>query len=76
MKSIAILTACSLLMMPAAAIDIDTTGRTWTLSEQEAANCAAEGDCHVVTGNAIVRLQLQAYKAGAEAMAKQRGSRT
>lgn len=76
MKTTAILTACSLLTMPATAIDIDKTGRVWTLTESEHANCAAEGDCHVLTGNALARMQLLAYKAGAEAMAKQCGSRT
>lgn len=68
MKSTAILTACSLLAMPAAAIEI--TGGTWTLTPAELEQCAA-------VSRDFVRLTAeQAFRAGLEHQAKQCGSRT
>lgn len=73
MRKIAALVAMSLLTLPSAGIEVN--GRVWTLSEQEAAQCAAEGDCHVVTGNALAQLQYQAYRLGMEHQAKNCGGR-
>lgn len=74
MRHITALIAASLIAMPSAGIEVQ--GRVWTLSEEEAAQRAAEGDCHVVTGTALAQIQYQAFRMGMEHQAKQCGSRT
>lgn len=73
MRKAAALIAASLIAMPTAGIEVE--GRVWKLSEEEAATCAAEGDCHVFTGTALANLQLKAYRIGYEQAAKNCGTR-